>query len=83
MTALQRGTAVLHELPDGTPVLEHDGALLVLNATGASVWQLIDGRRTADEIALEIAGVVHAPPDVVRSDVENFLATLRERGLLV
>jgi hypothetical protein len=48
-----------------------------LNATAARVWELIDGRRTVGEIAVEL----HGEGDV-SSDVLAFCGALLERGLI-
>ena len=53
-----------------------------LNPTGTQIWNLIDGVKTADEIALAVARGVGAPADKVAGKVNTFLDRLYERGLL-
>ena len=48
-----------------------------LNATAARVWELMDGRRTIAEIAVEL----HDEGDV-SGDVLEFCSALLERGLI-
>ena len=62
-----------------------DGAgrtLRGLNATGARVWELIDGRRSVEEIAREVALEFSAPEEPVLRDVLAFLELLRTKGLI-
>lgn len=54
-----------------------------LVGTGAAVWDLIDGSRTAAAVVEQLATRFAAPVDQVRSDVAAFVATLDAAGLLV
>jgi pyrroloquinoline quinone biosynthesis protein D len=64
-------------------VLDGQGQMLRgLNATGAAVWELTDGRRTLDEIASEIARRYRAPQPRVLDDVVEFARMLAARGLI-
>jgi hypothetical protein len=54
--------------------------LLGLNGTAARVWQLLDGERSLEAIALDLAEVFQQPATRVRSDVLGFAAQLLERG---
>ncbi len=64
-------------------VLDGAGRMLRgFNATAARTWELMDGRRTAREIARMIAGEYGAPEDVVLRDVLGFLGVLVEKGLI-
>ncbi|MFZ5471911.1 MAG: PqqD family protein [Myxococcota bacterium] len=53
-----------------------------LNATGAKVWELIDGCRSAEEIAAHLASDAGAPLERVRPDVLSFLGQLFDRRLV-
>ncbi len=66
------------------------GRLLLLNEVGGRVWELLDGSRTPTEIACILTEEYESPDDepsglgadAVKEDVERFLESLRERGLL-
>src|ERR1044072_9983507 len=53
-----------------------------LNPSGTRIWNLIDGARTANEIALNVAHELDAPPEKVADKVTTFLDHLYDRGLL-
>jgi len=53
-----------------------------LNPTGARIWELIDGHRTAAEISHRVANEFGASRQRVLDDVLSFLSKLREAGLL-
>lgn len=69
-------------VPAGKTALDLNG-MLTLNETGAALWRML--RRRADAEALtqgllqEFEG---APAEQVRADVEEFLARLRELGIV-
>lgn len=64
-------------------VLDGQGQMLRgLNHTGAEVWALVDGRRSARQVAALLAEAHGAPLDQVLPDVLAFLERLRERGLI-
>ena len=82
-------TAVLREQVDGWAVLINmdTGASVALNPTGITVWRLIDGKRTINEIVQAFkaqlpSGPARSVPDTVKDDVENLVATLTEEGLV-
>lgn len=52
-----------------------------LNAVGGRVWELLDGRTTAEIVAMVLAET-DAPADVVGADVEAFLDELLVAGLI-
>jgi pyrroloquinoline quinone biosynthesis protein D len=64
-------------------VLDGSGRMLRgLNATAARIWELVDGRRPADEIARIIACEYGTPEEVVLRDVLGFLGVLAGKGLI-
>jgi hypothetical protein len=76
--------AVQEEGTDGWTLLVNPdtaGAMAV-NHTGALVWKLIDGRRTAGEIAAAVRGRFPDAPDTVVEDVRALLAKLAEEGFI-
>ena len=52
-----------------------------LNAVGSRVWELIDGRRSVDEIAQMIANEFAVASDVAAYDVRAFVEQLLAKGL--
>jgi hypothetical protein len=81
---LARSAATAWRVIDGEAViLSLDTKVLRgLNAVGSRVWELIDGRRSVDEIVDAIAREFDADRITVARDVGAFVATLRERGLV-
>ena len=64
-------------------LLDGEGKMLRgLNATGAEVWELIDGRRALGAIASEIARRYAVPEGRVLEDVVRFSLALAARGLI-
>jgi len=53
-----------------------------LNSVGSRVWELIDGRRSLDEIVSQIVGEFEVTPEVASRDVGTFVAELLEKRLL-
>ena len=53
-----------------------------LNPSGTRIWNVIDGVKTSDEIALAVARELDAPPEKVAPKVNTFLDRLYEQGLL-
>ncbi|WP_062296270.1 PqqD family protein [Demequina maris] len=47
------------------------------------IWTRVDGTRTVEKIADELAEAYEAPRDVVGSDVEAFVAELMALGLVL
>ncbi|PSL04745.1 coenzyme PQQ synthesis protein D (PqqD) [Haloactinopolyspora alba] len=69
---------------DGEITLFHEPTqtALVLNTTASDVWRLIDGHRSAADIAALLASSYGADPEVVRTDVESALDTLSGHDLV-
>ena len=53
-----------------------------LNAVGSRVWELIDGRRSLEEIARLIVDEFQVAPDVAAADVGAFVEQLLAKGLV-
>ncbi len=71
--------------------LEEDGILyiegdsekkFIANTTTMAIWDLIDGKRTAQEIAQEIANVCEVKLEDIEEDIYKQLATLKELGFV-
>ncbi|MHB8876854.1 MAG: PqqD family protein [Myxococcaceae bacterium] len=53
-----------------------------LNPTAARVWELLDGRQTAAEIASRLTQEFPVPPERALGDVVEFLSGLEARALV-
>jgi hypothetical protein len=81
----KRSPTVVSRLLDQEMVLVHpvQGKVRVLNPVGARVWELVDGRRTLDEIVRVIASEYSVDASRVQADVDFFCADLVQRGVLL
>ncbi|HVN74822.1 MAG TPA: PqqD family protein [Thermoanaerobaculaceae bacterium] len=68
-------------VPVGARVLELNG-LVTLNATGAFVWELLDGTRTAADIAAALEERFEVDAEQARRDVGEFMTRLGEIGVI-
>lgn len=83
-TVFRKRWKVSHDLEEDGQVAffdEEQSELVVVNAIGAAVWELLDGERTLAQIASELAGVVPDAPSygAVLAEVQKFVAELYER----
>lgn len=71
------------EVVDETVVLhEPSGKLHVLNATGALVWDMLDGRRDVAALARVIADQAGVDETTVTADLIDLLALLVDEDLV-
>lgn len=61
-------------------VLPERGKFIVLNGTGAEVFQGVDGQRSLEQIAATLSERYDADPQQVQTDVLAFAADLLDRG---
>jgi len=66
----------------GVVVLPGVGEVQVLNAVGARIWELMDGTRSAAEIAGVVAQEFEVPETTATSDTLEFIETLRAQKML-
>ena len=59
-----------------------NGESFILNQTGRLVWERCDGTRTLDEIADEIATLLHVSTQIAFTDIAELLESLRQANLL-
>lgn len=80
----RRESAAAWRIVDGEAVmvLPATGKVHTLNAVGTRFWELIDGGRTLDEVAAQLAEEFDAPSERIATDCRAFAVELRERGLL-
>jgi hypothetical protein len=70
---------------DGTLLLiDVDNAVLhELNEVGTRVWEMCDGTKSAEAIAVALTEEFDVTAEQATKDVENFLSLLYQRGALV
>lgn len=64
------------------PIIVAPERVYEVDAIGAAVLGLCDGRRSVDEIAQELAASYSAPVEVIKRDVVNLLQGLSDKRLL-
>ena len=64
-------------------VLPEQARFLVLNETGAQIWQLADGRRTLGDITQSLVQTWQIEQAQAEGDVLRLAGQLMERGALV
>ena len=57
-------------------------SIYTLNEVGATIWELIDGTTTVDEIVSAVAREFEVGPDQAKTDVLEFVTSLAEAGLI-
>ena len=69
---------------DGEIVLMRldNGEFFALSGTAAATWRLIDGRRDRAALIEGLAREFDAGADHIAADVDEFVARLKDRGLL-
>jgi hypothetical protein len=82
--AVRRSPRIAWQMIGEEPVIMDlgGGRVLGLNPTGALVWSLVE-ERDEQGLAEAVAQRFEIEEQTAREDVREFLALLRERGLLV
>lgn len=57
-------------------------AVYTLNDVGSFIWELIDGRRSVQEIAEEVGSVYEVSVQQAATDVDELLRALESKGLV-
>jgi hypothetical protein len=68
-------------VPLGAQVMDLNG-LVILNDTGACVWELLTQERSVDDLAGAIAEQFDVDTERARADVQTFLDEIARLGLL-
>jgi hypothetical protein len=64
-------------------ILDLEGRKVMgLNPVGSFVWGLLDGQRTAAQVAAAVADRFQVSADRAAADVDAFLSALSARGLI-
>lgn len=75
------GELIIVPLAAGIGDMEDE--LYTLNETGKAIWDKLDGVRSLEQIAHELAEEYTAPADEIERDVLGLTAELARRGILV
>lgn len=59
-----------------------NGEFFALSGTAAAIWRLIDGKRDAETLRSALAAEFQADESQIVSDIGDFLAAMKEKGLL-
>ena len=78
---LIEGQLLIVPLVSGVGDLEDE--LYTLNETGRAIWEKLDGSRTIDDVAREMAREFDVAEEAVRLDVINLVEELLGRKMLV
>ena len=54
----------------------------VTNGGGAEILRLLEEGKAPDEVVAELAEAYDRDPAIIRADVEEFLATLEDQGII-
>jgi hypothetical protein len=57
-------------------------AIYVLNATGARIWQLLDGQRSLGDVQDALIQEYDVDPEAARVDIVELVGRLRDLGML-
>lgn len=68
-------------IPTGKTVLEFNG-LITVNEVGVSIWNMLQEDVTLEEIVQGILDEYDVEESVAKEDVEEFLSTLVDGGIL-
>jgi hypothetical protein len=81
---VKRGPDVVWRAIDQLLVLgKPDGTVVEVAGPGADVWRLLGTTATLEELVAELAARYGAPVEVIRADVDAFLAELRREAFVV
>ncbi len=75
------GELIIVPLVAGIGDLEDE--LFTVNETGRAIWNLLDGRKTLQDVAIQLGGEFDAAPVDITEDVAGFTAELLKRRMLV
>ena len=60
-----------------------DDELYTMNGTGRAIWSRLDGEKSLQEIADELAGKFDTSPGVIERDLLGIIAELLSRNMVV
>lgn len=68
-------------IPTGSTVLEFNG-LITVNEVGVTLWNMLQEEVTMDELVAGILAEYDVSEEVARKDIQEFLDTLTQNGIL-
>ncbi|MBD3164964.1 PqqD family peptide modification chaperone [bacterium] len=75
---------VTQEVAEGLLLLRDSGDYLVINRTGAFLWNRLEEAHSLDELASALAELPHAPKKTeCRSYAQRFISRLQDAGFLM
>lgn len=66
----------------GTSLLFAGGQMAVLNLLGTEIWKRCDGK-TLEELLADLISEFEVEPEILRSDVSDFLSELEGKGFIL
>ena len=63
-------------------VLPQSHEYKILNPVGTRIWDLIDGKRTVDEMVRVISEEYEVPVETAQNDISEFIRDLTANGML-
>ena len=79
--ALGKGVKLRHDRDGGVMLLVPEGALM-LNASAAAAFELVDGQRTFDDIVGAVVERFEVAAEIARAELDELFSRLAERGFL-
>jgi hypothetical protein len=64
-------------------VLPERGENHLLNPIGSHIWERLDGRRSLREILASVVAEFDVPEDTARADLLEFVAALKQKGMVI
>jgi Coenzyme PQQ synthesis protein D (PqqD) len=64
-------------------VIPREGQVNILNQVGSRIWELADGKKSLDEIAVIISDEFEVEPEAAYLDTGEFVRELLEKEMLV
>ena len=68
-------------IPTGSTVLDFNG-LITVNEVGVTLWNMLQEEVTMDELVAGILEEYDVSEEVAREDIQEFLDTLTQNGIL-
>jgi uncharacterized protein YaiI (UPF0178 family) len=79
----QADNIIWRRIGDDIVIIKDDGlATHVLNKTAAYIWELCDGKRGIDEIAVSLYERYDVSPEEARADTRETIVNLTKAGII-
>ncbi len=84
------GDVVVRQVDDQTILIPLESGIddtanepFVLNMTGREIWRRLDGKRSLEDIAADLAARFKQPAGIIQKDVIGFVKQLLKRKMLI